>query len=109
LEDVRCGVPQQTAHLRTLQHLVETEHVPSVRLAGAVVGVPLDLDRQPLLPEEEVKDDAASLRGDQLDLALGPEVGVEHAQAGDGLGRRSGARVTKPEPTSGPCRSLEGA
>ncbi|MFG3718963.1 hypothetical protein ACGF8D_14305 [Streptomyces massasporeus] len=62
MEDVLGGEAQQASRLGTLEDLVETEDVPTVRLAGAVVGVLLDLDRQPLVPEEEVEDDAAAGR-----------------------------------------------
>jgi hypothetical protein len=86
VEDVLGGVAEEASDLRALKYLVEADHIAAVGLSGAVVGVPLDLDSQPLGPEEEVQVTAAAVGRAEFDLALGVKAGVVHAQARDGLG-----------------------
>ncbi|WP_405908042.1 hypothetical protein OG742_25215 [Streptomyces sp. NBC_00828] len=86
MEGVHGGETEQKANLRALKGLVEAGDVPAVGVAGAVVGVPLDLDGQPLGSEEEVQVAAAAVGGTEFGLARGVEACVVQAQAGDRLG-----------------------
>jgi hypothetical protein len=86
VEDVRGGVAEEEADLGALEDLVEAGDVPAVGLVGAVVGVTLDLDGQPLRPEEEVQVAAPAVGRTEFGLALGAEPRVVQAEARDGLG-----------------------
>lgn len=75
-----------------------------MRLAGAVVGVALDLHHHALPHEEEVGPDPAAGRSQQLRLADGVQAGVVHPEAAHRLRGRGALRVGQREPPLGPCR-----
>ncbi|MFF4834743.1 hypothetical protein [Streptomyces sp. NPDC001315] len=84
-----------------MEDFVEAGDVAAVCVAGAVVGVSLDLHRQSRLPEEEVEVAAAAAGEAEFDLGLGAQAGIEHVQAGHRFRGGAGAAVGEAQPVPG--------